>query len=128
MQSSPDLTPLMGEMMLCSPFAATVLDERLSPLSRKLYKISRSGWSNSSKPSSSSRNRDRRPDPAAEAEAAKLQQQMQLEGAKGQAQIQSLQQKGQIEAQKGEMEAQKGQIELAPGAGRITGPGTEAGS
>ena len=61
------------------------------------------------------------PDPAAEAEAAKIQQQMQLEGAKGQAQLQSLQQKGQIEAQKGEMEAQKGQIELAQEQAELQG-------
>ena len=49
---------------------------------------------------------------------------MQLDGAKGQAQMQQMQQKGQLEAQKGqleaqleahkgEIEAQKGQIELA---------------
>ena len=53
------------------------------------------------------------PDPAAEAEAAAIQQKMQIEGAKGQAQLQAQQQKGQVEAQKVEMEAQKGQLELA---------------
>ena len=112
MQASPDLTPVVVEMMLFmvkgyragrtleSSFeeAGQQIKERVEQQQQAEQQQAEQGPP---------------PDPAAEAEAQKIQQQAQIEGAKGQAQIQGLQQKGQIEAQKGELEAQKGQLELA---------------
>ena len=117
MQSSPDLTPLMGEMMLCSPCAATVRAGRSNPLSRKLCKISRNGSSNSSKPSS----RDRLPTQQPRPRPLRFSSRRRLREPRVRRRLQSLQQKGQIEAQKGEMEAQKGQLELAQEQAELQG-------
>ena len=108
MQSSPDLTPLMGEMMLfavrgyrAGRTLESAFEEAVQDIKERLEQQQQAEQQGPP------------PDPAAEAEAAKIQQQAQIEGAKGQAQIQSLQQKGQIEAQKGQIESEKGQLELA---------------
>ena len=108
MQSSPDLTPLMGEMLL---FA--IRGYRAGRTLESAFEEAVQGIKAQLEQQQQAEQQGPPPDPAAEAEAAAIQQKMQLEGAKGQAQIQSLQQKGQIEAQKGETEAQKGQLELA---------------
>ena len=110
MQSSPDLTPLMGEMMLfavrgyrAGRTLESAFEEAVQDIKERLEQQQQAEQQQQGPP----------PDPAAEAEAAKIQQQAQIEGAKGQAQVESLQQKGQVEAQKGQIEAQKGQLELA---------------
>ena len=108
MQASPDLTPLMGEMML---FA--VRGYRAGRTLESAFEEAVQSMKQKMEQQQQAEQQGPPPDPAAEAEAQKIQQQAQIEGAKGQAQIQGLQQKGQIEAQKGEMEAQKGQLELA---------------
>ena len=114
MEASPDLTPLMGEMMLfavrgyrAGRTLESAFEEAVQGIKERLEQQQQAEQQPQPPP----------PDPAAEAEAAKIQQQMQLEGAKGQAQIQGLQKKGQIEAQKGEMEAQKGAARTSQGAG-----------
>ena len=116
MQSSPDLTPLMGEMMLfavrgyrAGRTLESAFEEAVQDIKERLEQQQQAEQQGPP------------PDPAAEAEAAKIQQQAQIDGAKGQAQLQSLQQKGQIEAQKGEMEAQKGQLELAKEQAELQG-------
>ena len=108
MQSSPDLTPLMGEMMLfavrgyrAGRTLESAFEEAVQDIKERLEQQQQAEQQGPP------------PDPAAEAEAQKIQQQAQIEGAKGQAQVESLQQKGQVEAQKGQIEAQKGQLELA---------------
>ena len=108
MQSSPDLTPLMGEMLL---FA--IRGYRAGRTLESAFEEAVQGIKEQLEQQQQAEQQGPPPDPAAEAEAQKIQQQAQIEGAKGQAQIQSLQQKGQVEAQKGQIEAQKGQLELA---------------
>ena len=108
MQSSPDLTPLMGEMLL---FA--IRGYRAGRTLESAFEEAVQGIKEQLEQQQQAEQQGPPPDPAAEAEALKIQQQMQLEGAKGQAQVESLQQKGQVEAQKGQIEAQKGQLELA---------------
>ena len=108
MQSSPDLTPLMGEMLL---FA--IRGYRAGRTLESAFEEAVQGIKEQLEQQQQAEQQGPPPDPAAEAEAQKIQQQMQLEGAKGQAQVESLQQKGQVEAQKGQIEAQKGQLELA---------------
>ena len=112
MQTVPDLIPVAGEMLLftvrgyrAGRTLESAFEEAVQSMNQKLEQQKQAEQQQAEQPPP--------PDPAAEAEAAKIQQQAQIEGAKGQAQIQGLQQKGQIEAQKGEMEAQKGQLELA---------------
>ena len=118
MQSSPDLTPLMTEMLLFTVRgyrAGRTLETSFEEAAQKIRQKVEQAEQQPQQPP---------PDPKAEAEAQRIQQQMQLDGAKGQAQMQQMQQKGQLEAQKGqleaqleahkgELEAQKGQIELA---------------
>ena len=116
MQSSPDLTPLMGEMLL---FA--IRGYRAGRTLESAFEEAVQGIKEQLEQQQQAEQQGPPPDPAAEAEAAAIQQKMQLEGAKGQAQIQSLQQKGQIEAQKGETEAQKGQLELAQEQAKLQG-------
>ena len=108
MQASPDLTPLMGEMML---FA--VRGYRAGRTLESAFEEAVQGIKERLEQQQQAEQQGPPPDPAAEAEAQKIQQQAQIEGAKGQAQVESLQQKGQVEAQKGQIEAQKGQLELA---------------
>ena len=112
MQTVPDLIPVAGEMLLftvrgyrAGRTLESAFEEAVQSMNQKLEQQKQAEQQQAEQPPP--------PDPAAEAEAQKIQQQAQIEGAKGQAQIQGLQQKGQIEAQKGEMEAQKGQLELA---------------
>ena len=124
MQMVPELIPVAGEMLLftvrgyrAGRTLESAFEEAVQSMNQKMEQQKQA--------EEQQQQQGPPPDPAAEAEAAKIQQQMQLEGAKGQAQLQSLQQKGQIEAQKGEMEAQKGQIELAKEQAELQGTGTE---
>ena len=120
MQTVPDLIPVAGEMLLytvrgyrAGRTLESAFEEVVQSMNQKLEQQQQAEQQQQEQPPP--------PDPAAEAEAAKIQQQAQIEGAKGQAQIQGLQQKGQIEAQKGEMEAQKGQLELAQAQAELQG-------
>ena len=108
MQASPDLTPLMGEMLL---FA--IRGYRAGRTLESAFEEAVQGIKERLEQQQQAEQQGPPPDPAAEAEAQKIQQQAQIEGTKGQAQVESLQQKGQVEAQKGQIEAQKGQLELA---------------
>ena len=85
MQASPDLTPLMGEMMLfavrgyrAGRTLESAFEEAVQSMKQKLEQQQQAEQQGPP------------PDPAAEAEAQKIQQQAQIEGAKGQAQTSGL--------------------------------------
>ena len=118
MQASPELVPVMGEMLLftvrgyrAGRTLETAFEEAVQSLKEQVEQQKQAA--------AQQQEQGPPPDPKAEAEAAKIQQQMQMEGQKGQAQLQGMQQKAQIEGQKGQTQLQQlqqqGQFEGAKG-------------
>ena len=98
MQADPKFIPLMGEMLLftvrgyrAGRTIESVFEEAVQSMNQQLEQQQAEAQQEQGPP----------PDPKAEAEAAKIQQQMQLEGAKGQAQLQGMQQEASNRGSKG---------------------------
>ena len=107
MQASPDLAPLMGEMML---FA--VRGYRAGRTLESAFEEAVQGIKARLEKQAQAEQQPPPPDPEAEAKAAREQQKMQVEGQKGQIAIQREQQQAEIDAQKGQLELEKEQADI----------------